>query len=120
MDYHALAEALLRQARGAGADAADLLIAEGTEFSVTVRKDQVETLKEAGSKALGLRVFVGQRTASSYTSDFSPPALAPLVPDTGAMAKVTGVRSAAGRPEETLPAPNVQRGVLDPRPRALP
>src|SRR5258708_11255647 len=120
MDYHALAEALLRQARGAGADAADLLIAEGTEFSVTVRKDQVETLKEAGSKALGLRVFVGQRTASSYTSDFSPPALATLVQDTVAMAKVTGVDSAAGLPEETVPAPNVELGLYDPAPSALP
>src|SRR5260370_37361263 len=110
MDYHALAEALLRQARGAGADAADLLIAEGTEFSVTVRKDQVETLKEAGSKALRRRVFVGQRTASSYTSDFSPPALATLVQDTGAMATGPGGDSARGLPEQRGPAPSVELG----------
>jgi PmbA protein len=120
MDYHALAEALLRQARGAGADAADLLIAEGTEFSVTVRKGQVETLKEAGSKALGLRVFVGKRTASSYTSDFSPPALNSLVQDTVAMARVTGEDSAAGLPEEMVPAPTIELGLYDPAPSALP
>ena len=120
MDYHALAEALLRQARGAGADAADLLIAEGTEFSVTVRKGQVETLKEAGSKALGLRVFVGKRTASSYTSDFSPPALNTLVQDTVAMARVTGEDSAAGLPEEMVPAPTIELGLYDPAPSALP
>jgi PmbA protein len=120
MDYHALAEALLRQARGAGADAADLLIAEGTEFSVTVRKGQVETLKEAGSKALGLRVFVGKRTASSYTSDFSPPALNTLVQDTVAMARVTGEDSAAGLPEEMVPAPTIELGLYDPAPAALP
>jgi PmbA protein len=120
MDYHALAEALLRQARGAGADAADLLIAEGTEFSVTVRKGQVETLKEAGSKALGLRVFVGKRTASSYTSDFSAPALNTLVQDTVAMARVTGEDSAAGLPEEMVPAPTIELGLYDPAPAALP
>jgi PmbA protein len=120
MDYHALAEALLRQARGAGADAADLLIAEGTEFSVTVRKGQVETLKEAGSKALGLRVFVGKRTASSYTSDFSPPALNTLVQDTVAMARVTGEDSAAGLPEEMVPAPTIELGLYDAAPAALP
>jgi PmbA protein len=120
MDYHALAEALLRQARGAGADAADLLIAEGTEFSVTVRKGQVETLKEAGSKALGLRVFVGKRTASSYTSDFSPPALAALVRETVAMARVTGEDAAAGLPEEMVPAPTIELGLYDAAPAALP
>jgi PmbA protein len=120
MDYRDLAEALLKQARGAGADAADLLVAEGTEFSVTVRKGQVETLKEAGSKALGLRVFVGKRTASSYTSDFSPPALAALVRDTVAMARVTGEDSAAGLPEETVPAPTIELGLYDPAPAALP
>ena len=38
-----------------------MLIAEGTEFSVTLRKGEVETLKDAGSKALGIRVFVGRR-----------------------------------------------------------
>jgi PmbA protein len=120
MDHRDLAEALLRQARGAGADAADLLIAEGTEFSVTVRKGQVETLKEAGSKALGLRVFVGKRTASSYTSDFSPPALAALVRDTAAMARVTGEDAAAGLPEETVPAETIELGLFDPSPSALP
>jgi PmbA protein len=120
MDYHDLAEDLLRQARGAGADGADLLIAEGTEFSVTVRKGQVETLKEAGSKALGLRVFVGKRTASSYTSDFSPPALLALVQETVAMARVTGEDSAAGLPEETVPAQKVELGLYDPAPSALP
>ncbi|HXB57581.1 MAG TPA: TldD/PmbA family protein [Vicinamibacteria bacterium] len=120
MDYQALAEALLRQAQGAGADAADLLIAEGTEFSVTVRKGQVETLKEAGSKALGLRVFVGKRTASSYTSDFSPPALSTLVRETVAMAKVTGEDPAAGLPEETVPASTIELGLYDPAPSALP
>jgi PmbA protein len=120
MDYRDLAEALLKQARGAGADAADLLVAEGTEFSVTVRKGQVETLKEAGSKALGLRVFVGKRTASSYTSDFSPPALLALVRDTVAMARVTGEDSAAGLPEETVPAPTIELGLYDPAPAALP
>ena len=66
MEYTDLAAELLKAARTAGADAADLLVAEGTEFSVTVRRGEVETLKEAGSKALGIRVFVGQRTASSY------------------------------------------------------
>ena len=75
MDHRDLAADLVRKARAAGADDADVLLAEGTEFSVTVRKGEIETLKDAGSKALGIRVFVGKRTATSYTSDFSSTAL---------------------------------------------
>ena len=41
-----------------------------------VRLGEVETLKESGSKALGMRVFVGQRAASTWTSDLSPQGIA--------------------------------------------
>src|SRR5437867_9631283 len=99
MDHRNLARDLLRQARSAGADAADVLVGEGTAFTVTVRKGAVETLKEAGSKALGLRAFVGRRSATSYTSDFSPSALAALVAETVDMARVTGEDPAAGLPD---------------------
>jgi PmbA protein len=120
VDYRDLADHLLRRARALGADAADVLVAEGTDFSVTVRKGEVETLKDAGSKALGLRVFVGRRTASSYTSDFSPPALETLVGDTVDMARVTGEDAAAGLPDEAPPAEDVDLGLFDPSPAALP
>jgi len=120
VDYRDLADHLLRRARALGADAADVLVAEGTDFSVTVRKGEVETLKDAGSKALGLRVFAGRRTASSYTSDFSPPALETLVGDTVDMARVTGEDAAAGLPDETPPAEEIDLGLFDPTPAALP
>jgi PmbA protein len=120
MDYRNLAADLLARARTEGADAADVLIGEGTDFSVTVRKGEVETLKEAGSKALGLRVFVGRRTATSYTSDFSTSARADLVKDTVAMARVTGEDPAAGLPDEVVPAEDVDLGLFDPSPGQLP
>ena len=120
MDYRDLADHLLRRARALGADAADVLVAEGTDFSVTVRKGEVETLKDAGSKALGLRVFVGRRTASSYTSDFSPPALETLVGDCVDMARVTGEDAAAGLPDEAPPAEEIDLGLFDATPAALP
>jgi PmbA protein len=120
MDHRELAADLLRQARAAGADAADVLVAEGTDFSVTVRKGQVETLKEAGSKALGLRTFVGRRSATSHTSDFSPSALAALVAETVDMARVTGEDPAAGLPDEVAPVDDLELGLFDPSPAALP
>ncbi len=120
MDHAELAQELLRSARAAGASAADLLVAEGTEFSVTVRKGEVETLTEAGSKALGLRVFVGRRTASSHTSDFSWPALQRLVEETVGMARATGEDPAAGLPDELTPPEEVDLGLFDPSPAELP
>jgi len=120
MDHRDLATDLLSAARAAGADAADVIVAEGTEFSVTVRNREVETLKEAGSKALGLRVFVGRRTASSHTSDFSWAALRRLAEETVGMARVTGEDPAAGLPDEMVPPEDVDLALHDPSPTALP
>ena len=111
MDHRDLASDLLKTVRAAGADAADVLIGEGSDFSVTVRKGEVETLTDAGSKALGIRVFVGRRTATSYTSDFSAEALGRLVAETVAMARVTGEDPAAGLPDEMVPPEPLDLGL---------
>src|SRR5437660_1385784 len=66
-----LAAELVKQATSRGATAVEAVVAEGSEFSTLVRLGQVETLKEAGSKSAGIRVFFGQRAASTYSSDFS-------------------------------------------------
>ena len=120
MDYRDLAADVLARARARGADAADALVARGQDFSVTVRRGQVETLKEAGSKALGLRVFVGRRTASTYTSDFSPASLDTLAGEAVAIARATGEDPAAGLPEEMVPPEPVELGLFDPSPAGLP
>ena len=70
-DLKDLAQDLVRRATAGGATAAECVIREGDEFSTLVRRGQVETLKEAGSRAVGVRVFFGQRSASTYSSDFS-------------------------------------------------
>src|SRR5512139_3076010 len=120
MDPRELASELLREARAVGADAADVIVAEGTEFSVKVRKGEVETLTEAGSKALGVRVFVGRRTATTHTSDFSWPTLRRLVEETAGMARATSEDPAAGLPDETVPPEDVDLDLFDPSPRELP
>jgi PmbA protein len=50
---------------------------------------QVETLKESGSRGLGLRVFLGTRSASASTSDLTPDGIRDLVAGALALAKVT-------------------------------
>jgi PmbA protein len=73
----------------AGASDAEAVVSEGDEFSVNVRMGQVETLKESGSRGLGLRVFLGTRSASTSTSDLTPEGIRQLVAGALALAKVT-------------------------------
>jgi PmbA protein len=58
--------------------------------------NEVEQLKEAGSKAVGLRVFHGQRTASAYSSDFTRQGMELLVSSAIAAARVTSEDPCAG------------------------
>ena len=55
IDLREIATDVVKRAIGAGATAAEAVVREGNEFSTMVRLGQVETLKEAGSRALGLR-----------------------------------------------------------------
>ncbi len=83
----------------AGATDAEAVAREGDEFSVNVRMGQVETLKESGSRGLGLRVFLGRRSASTSTSDLTPEGIRQLVEGALALAKVTQEDVFAGLPE---------------------
>jgi PmbA protein len=55
----------------AGADGAEVLVRDGTELEVKVRLGEPELIKEAGSRALGLRVIKDERAAVTYTSDLT-------------------------------------------------
>jgi PmbA protein len=94
-----IAAALVERAKSAGATSVDVIVREANEFSTTLRSGKIESLKEAASKAFGLRVLLGVRSASSFSSDFSEQALGRLVERTIAMAKVTSEDPASGLPE---------------------
>ena len=83
----------------AGASDAEAVIREGDEFSVNVRMGEVETLKESGSRGLGLRVFRGKRSASASTSDLTADGIRQLVDGVMALVKVTEEDPFAGLPE---------------------
>ncbi len=74
-----LAIKAIRLAQEKGATDAECTIAEGNEFSASVRLRELETLKEAGSRAAGLRILLGKRVGSSYTSDLSSEGIAQMV-----------------------------------------
>ncbi len=101
-DLQQLAQDVLNRALKAGATDAEAVVYEGDEFGAKVRLGQVETLKESGSRAVGLRVFIGQRTASTSSSDFSSESIEKLVDGAITLAKITSEDPFAGlaEPEE--------------------
>jgi PmbA protein len=89
LDLESLAADVVALAVKAGASDAEAAVREGDEFSVNVRLGQVETLKDSGSRGLGLRVFLGKKSASASTSDLTPEGIRQLVEGAVALAKVT-------------------------------
>jgi PmbA protein len=98
-DLKELAQDLVRRAMAGGATAAEAVVREGDEFSTLVRLGQVETLKEAGSRAVGIRVFNGQRAASTYSSDFSREGLDRMLKSALELSKITSEDPFGGIPE---------------------
>ena len=102
LDLEQIAKDLVDKATVAGASAADVVALEGEEFSTALRLGKIEKLKEASSKGLGLRVFIGTRSASAYSSDFSPSSLKTLVGRTLEMARETSEDPASSLPDPAL------------------
>ena len=99
LDLESLTADVVAMAMRAGASDAEAVVREGDEFSVNVRMGQVETLKESGSRGLGLRVFLGTRSASTSTSDLTADGIRLLVEGAVALAKVTEDDPFTGLPE---------------------
>jgi PmbA protein len=94
-----IAQSAIRQALDRGATDAECTISEGSEFSVSVRMGEVETLKEAGSRGAGLRVLIGKRMGSSYTSDLTAEGIAKMVSSAVDLASLTTEDPHAGLPD---------------------
>lgn len=99
-DLQQLAADLLARAKQRGATEADVVVADGDTFSVQVRLSAVDRLTKAREKRLGLRVFIGKRSATASTSDFSSDSLDRLVADTCALAKAVVPDEVSGLPDK--------------------
>ena len=87
-----------------GASAAEVIAREETEFSVSVRLGAIDTLTEADSSALGLRVVVDGRQSSVSTSDYRESSLDALVDEALTLARVTSVDESADLPDASMMA----------------
>jgi PmbA protein len=98
-DLRELVSEVVKQAMEGGATAAEAVVGDGSEFSTVVRLGEVETLKESGSKALGVRVFRGKRAASTWTSDLSSEGVRRMVRSALELARITSEDPFSGIPE---------------------
>jgi PmbA protein len=79
---------LLAQAKSAGADAADAILFSGTSLSVARRLGKTEHVERQESRDLGLRVFLGERSAIVSASAMDPASFADMAERAVAMARV--------------------------------
>ncbi|MDE0878487.1 MAG: metallopeptidase TldD-related protein [Sphingomonas bacterium] len=94
---------IVSRATRSGADAADAVFAADAAIEVSVRLGQLEDVGRSENQELGLRVFVGSRTASVSTSDLADEALDTLVERAVAMAREAPEDRWAGlAPQERL------------------
>lgn len=107
---------LIEFAVKAGADAADAVCTASASESVGVRLGKVEDIERSEGEDIGLRAFIGQRSASVSTSDFSDAALAEMAERAVAMARLAPEDSYAGlAPKDHLAhAPFADLDLVDP------
>ena len=79
---------LIGRANAAGADAADAILLSGTSLSVEQRLGRTEKLEQSEARDLGLRVFVGRRSAVVSSSAADPAGFAELAERAVAMVRV--------------------------------
>ncbi|HJL18356.1 MAG TPA: TldD/PmbA family protein [Sandaracinaceae bacterium LLY-WYZ-13_1] len=101
-DLLALGERVVESASKAGADVAEAVVSEGSHLSTKVRLGEPELVEEAGSRAVGLRVMIGQQVAVSYTSDLTDAGLARFVEDALELARLSQPDEFAGPPDASL------------------
>jgi PmbA protein len=97
-----LGERIVERARKAGADVAEAVVGESTHLSAKVRMKEPELVEEAGSRAVGLRVMIGQQVAVSTTSDLSDTGIERLVEDAIELARLSEPDPFAGPPDPSL------------------
>jgi len=118
------AGALVDAALKAGADAADVLYIGDSSTEVEVRLGALEGVTRSEGEEIGLRFFVGSRSASVSSSDLSGEALTALVERAAAMAREAPKDPYAGlAPDDRLlrgEAPDLEADDgADPSPAAL-
>ena len=98
----AMAAQVLKAAKEGGATAAETEVSQAFGLSVTVRKDEVETIAYNRDKGIGVTVYVGMRRGHASTADFAPAAIEDTVAKALAIARYTAPDDCAGLADPAL------------------
>ncbi|MYZ42754.1 metalloprotease PmbA [Schauerella aestuarii] len=93
---------VLAHAKKTGASDAAAEVSESLGLSVSVRKNDVETVEQTRDRSLDVTVYAGQRRGSASTSDFSEAALRETVEAAWHIARYTAEDPAAGLPDSDM------------------
>lgn len=93
------AESVVERARTAGATAAEVYVRHGFETEIQVRNGEIETLQEGSPKSVGIRLWKGDQSASTYSTDFSDAAISRLIAETLSLARLTDPEPEAALPD---------------------
>lgn len=94
-----LARQAVETALAGGADTAETSVVESTEFEVTVRKGDIETLTESVSSRIAITLSVDRRKASATSSDLSADSIKGLIAEAVELAGVMDSDEFFGLPE---------------------
>lgn len=75
MDYKAISEQMVRTCQKKGADAAEVYLEVSRTLNVRIRNGEIETVQQADSHGVGIRVIAKGRMAFSSCNDLSDNAL---------------------------------------------
>ena len=101
------------RAQKLGATVAECTVHESAHLSAKVRLGEPELVEEAASRAVGLRVMIGQNVAVTYTSDLTKGGLTRLIEDSIELAKLSQPDPFAGPPDASLLSDKAQHRELD-------
>ena len=93
---------VLSHAASSGATACEVDVSEGFGQSVSVRRQEVDTIEYNRDKGVSITAYIGQRRGHASSSDFSRQALRDTVSAALSIARFTAEDPCAGLPEEKL------------------
>lgn len=106
--FKAAAENAVQKAMSAGADMAEAYLNNGRELVIEVRNGAVETMKLAGDRGLGIRVFQSDRLGFAFTTDLNDTAIGEVVGQA-----IANAGNAEPDPRHALPRPSASYPRLD-------
>ena len=104
---------VLARAKERGASDCEVEVSEGFGQTVSVRKQEVETIEYNRDKGVGVTVYVGKQKGHANTSDFSPQAVRDTVDKALTIARFTASDDCAGLADADLMARATDRRDLD-------